>query len=196
MKNFTDFPHLSGHSSDDSLLRIYDYLESDRVGGGLDLRIPESAPDLIGEYFPDFKEVLTPYFSFAHGSIISAWNESKSADIAQCPVVWIDGNGDPYAVIGKNFADLLSLLHIYPGTIYDVLNATIRHIEMPDRFEDPRALFSEKIIIEKSQKKWEENRGFFTFHQWLESELKVPFNPGVASIIFEAYSSVKRFEPF
>jgi len=60
------------------------------------------------------------------GSMIALWRVDRATPWAAAPVVWLDSEGEPMAPIASSPAELLSLLTMYTGTVYDALMDALR----------------------------------------------------------------------
>ncbi len=59
------------------------------------------------------------------GSMIALWRVDLMTPWSEAPAVWLDSEGDPMAPIANSPAELLALLTMYTGTIYDALSAAL-----------------------------------------------------------------------
>ena len=60
------------------------------------------------------------------GSMIALWRVDPSTPWAEAPAVWLDSEGEPMAPIARSPAELLALLTMYTGAIYDALMEALR----------------------------------------------------------------------
>jgi hypothetical protein len=60
------------------------------------------------------------------GSTIALWRPDLGMAWAEAPAVWLDSEGEPMAPIARSMAELLALLTMYTGTIYDAIKAAQR----------------------------------------------------------------------
>lgn len=60
------------------------------------------------------------------GSMIALWRVDPSTPWAEAPAVWLDSEGEPMAPIARSHGELLALLTMDTGAIYDALKEALR----------------------------------------------------------------------
>ncbi len=81
---------------------------------------PSSEP-LFDNFSPEIKDMLLPFGKNKAGCLICYWLSSKNTD--DCPIVWIDSEGEPNAVFASNLLAFFSILPYGTGSIYDMIMA-------------------------------------------------------------------------
>jgi hypothetical protein len=71
---------------------------------------PEENMELFEVFSEQAKSKLIPFAKTKAGSLICFWKSSDDADELNLPVVWIDSEALPNAVIATNVQDLYSIL--------------------------------------------------------------------------------------
>lgn len=84
--------------------------------------------DLLGE---KTVERLTAMGRHASGSLL-AFYLRNGADADSLPVAWLDSEGSPCLVIGRNLREFLSILPYGPGWIYTVAAVIENNPDAPD----------------------------------------------------------------
>lgn len=85
---------------------------------------------LYDHFSEKVKKMLLPFGKNKAGCLICYWLSSKNTD--ECPIVWIDSEGEPNVVFATNLFVFFSLLPYGTGAIYDMIIAVERYIQNPE----------------------------------------------------------------
>lgn len=69
---------------------------------------------------------LIAFGKHGSGSLVALWRRAPAVPLAQCPVIWIDSEGDPIEALAPDFAAFLRLLPFGLGELYDLLRRAQR----------------------------------------------------------------------
>lgn len=69
---------------------------------------------------------LIAFGKHGSGSLVALWRRSPGTPLAQCPVIWLDSEGEPVEAIAPDFAGFLRLLPFGLGQIYDLVRKAQR----------------------------------------------------------------------
>lgn len=100
-----------------------------RIRGFFDRDIDfEGNKDPIGEGFLGFDagDAFTTVGESGSGSKFAVWTPSPTDKIDTSPVVYLDSEGTPQAVVARSMDELLTLLPYGTGYIHDVLAGSVR----------------------------------------------------------------------
>jgi hypothetical protein len=73
----------------------------------------------LGKKVP--KGSLIVFGQHGSGSLVALWRAKPATPLAQCPVIWLDSEGDPVEALAPDFATFLTLLPFGLGQLYDLL---------------------------------------------------------------------------
>lgn len=129
---------------------------------------------LFDNFSAEVKNMLLPFGKNKAGCLICYWLSSKDKD--ECPIVWIDSEGEPNAVFATNLSVFFSLLPYSTGAIYDMIIASERHIQNPESNQSPKELFSG---IYKEHSAQNQESGSSRFEKKLNEllDIKIAKNP-------------------
>ncbi len=80
--------------------------------------------DHLGKQVPEGS--LIPFGQHGSGSLVALWRPKPSTPLAQCPVIWLDSEGDPIEAMATDFAGFLRLLPYGMGQLYDIVQKAQR----------------------------------------------------------------------
>jgi hypothetical protein len=98
----------------------------------LELGPDDDLIDNLGKQIP--KGSLIAFGQHGSGSLLALWRRDPNQPLAQCPVIWLDSEGDPVEALAPDFAAFLTLLPYGLGQLYDLVRKAQR---MRDGDADP-----------------------------------------------------------
>ncbi len=90
----------------------------------LELEPDDHLIDHLGKVVPEGS--LIAFGQHGSGSLVALWRRSPGTPLAQCPVIWLDSEGEPVEAIAPDFAGFLRLLPFGLGQIYDLVRKAQR----------------------------------------------------------------------
>jgi hypothetical protein len=164
----------------------------------------------VGNQFCDFEEVdnrqelLTSllkseaesYFTVIgmqkSNSLICFWKYQDNVSLKEQPIVWLDSEGSPNAVVASNFNDFLSLLPYDTGAIYDWIAAWERYWDSPSQQQNPIESFTTDRVEMYVEMSRENNHCREEFVNWLREEIDIQPAPQPVALIGKASERFPR----
>lgn len=134
------------------------------------------------------KEVLNklkPFGMNNAGCIFCYWINSNN--ITACPVVWIDSEGEPYAVFASGMVNFFELLAYGTGAIYDIIRASEKFYRNPEKYPSPEILFKNLFAENFTNEKG--NKARITLKELLKSEMNISVVPDPGKQIYLNYKN-------
>jgi hypothetical protein len=142
------------------------------------------------------KSEVTSYFTVIgmqkSSSLICFWKYKDNISLQEQPIVWLDSEGSPNAVIASNFKDFLSLLPYDTGAIYDWIAAWERYLDNSTEQEIPTERFTIDRINRYLAMSDESNPCHQEFVNWLRTEMHIELADRPVALIGNAIESFPR----
>jgi hypothetical protein len=125
---------------DDLLAPLRDPAVADLLGeADLELDPDGDLIDHLGKRVP--RGSLIPFGQHGSGSLVALWRRQSATPLTQCPVIWLDSEGDPVEAVAPDFAAFLRLLPYGMGQLYDI-------VQKAQRMRDGDAGEQEAIVMD------------------------------------------------
>ena len=90
----------------------------------LELGADDDLIDSLGKDVP--KDSLIPFGQHGSGSLLALWRTDPRLPLGQCPVIWLDSEGDPVEALALDFTAFLQLLPYGMGQLHDLVRRAQR----------------------------------------------------------------------
>jgi hypothetical protein len=159
-----------------------------------DLEPLDNAEDLSTDFKGAKGTFFEPVAQESSGGHVALWQEPGLPQTAERPVVWLDGDGSPFAVCASSLSDFLAVLPYGTGFIRRILNANINHRQSPENFLPPNVLYLPEDEAEYLAKQAASAEAYSAYVQWLSETVgRLPLENPV-EIISRAFSTHTNVE--
>lgn len=145
---------------------------------------------LISLLKPEITSCFTVIGMQKSNSLICFWEYKDNVFLQEQPIVWLDSEGSPNAVIASNFKDFLSILPYDTGAIYDWTAAWEGYWDNSIQQEIPTERFTVDRVNMYLAMSDESNPCHQEFVNWLRTEMHIELADQPVALIGEAS---KRF---
>ncbi len=151
----------------------------------------EFLPELVGS--AEKAAAFEPLGQNGAGCVIAFWRDPAQPE-SERPLVWLDSEGSPQAVVANSLAELLTLLPYDTVLLYNASVANEDHWRKPTRRKPPTEEFStadvESLLIRSQQRNPSQRR----YTRWLMKVAGLQVSADPMALIEQAYRSHTRLQ--
>lgn len=126
----------------DALLAPLQHPRFAELLGEADLELGVEDDDLVSHLGKEVPQgSLIAFGQHGSGSLLALWRKDRATALAQCPVIWLDSEGDPVEALAPDFAAFLTLLPYGLGQLYDLVRKAQRLRDGDSGDDDDDAAF-------------------------------------------------------